>query len=116
MNPYRYNEFKKDMKEATNQFIRNTNFKILDLGDSYIVLTNSTVSIKFCLDGVTFTCTIQNMKNDIRKDVFRLIEDGKLSAKLENPNVKNMHYREWNKFIVQKVLLILLQDLRQYID
>lgn len=116
MNPYVYNNFKKDMREAVEEFISSTNYFIEELDESSITLSNGNKRIRFYLEAMNLDSSIMDINGTNEKALFELFEIGNVNDKYPLNTQLKLPYEEWNKYKVRKILKGLSIDLKNYID
>jgi hypothetical protein len=116
MNPFIYDSFKKDIHDAVESFIFNTNYYIKRLDESSIVLSNNKKYIIFYLEATSLCSEIKNIDDTNHFAIYELFEKESMNDKYPLNTELKLPYEEWNKYKVSKILEILMTDLKKYIE
>ncbi|MDR2010288.1 MAG: hypothetical protein LBQ22_07385 [Bacteroidales bacterium] len=116
MNPFIYDNLKKDMQDAVKLLIANTDYYIERLDESSIVLSNEKKHIMFYLEATNLCSEIKNIDDTDHFAVYELFEKENMNDKYPLNTKLKLSYEEWNKYEVYKILEILMTYLRKYIE
>lgn len=115
MNAFTYESFKLDMMESVEDFINNTDYKILWISDSSFLLSNGKKNIFFYLEAMNLYSTISNIDDSDKIAIYEIfIKENIIDSYPKNVN--NLSYVEYNKFEVKNVLKMLRTILYEYIS
>lgn len=116
MNPFIYEEFWSDMIDAVDQFIRDTKFYISNVDESSITLRDNGFILSFYLDGVSMVATIESKSAKFEESFFEFFTQRGVGDKYPFDKENKFTYREWNKYMVKTILMILMSDLKECIE
>ena len=114
MNPLEYPEFSGDMKEAVAEFVKTTGYHIGKISDSEVVLLNDRNAIHFYLDGSLICAEFVDIDNRAISFFDIMIKAG-IASKYPKYHNGQVPYKEHNKQVVEKLLKILMTDLKGYL-
>ena len=114
MNPLVYPEFRDDMSEAVDEFVKTTGYQIGKLSDSEVVLLNDRNAIHFYLDGSLICAEFVDYDNKTTSFFDIMIKAG-IASKYPKYNNGKVSYKQHNKEVVENLLKILMTDLKSYL-
>lgn len=115
MNPYIYDTFKSDMQKASESFINHSDYYIKELTFSSLILTNNKKNICFELDGVNLVVSLVDLNDGNNIGIYELFMKENIMFKYPIDKEMNMKQIVWYRYLVKKLLDILLKDLKKYI-
>jgi len=104
------------MIDAVDQFIRDTKFYISNVDESSITLRDNGFILSFYLDGVSMVATIESKSAKFEESFFEFFTQRGVGDKYPFDKENKFTYREWNKYMVKTILMILMSDLKECIE